>query len=155
MSEEPFHAESGPYFEDFAPGRKFLSKIGRTITDTDNTWFTLLTNNSNQIHFNKDYAQKAFPGEPFNGRPVVNGFLTVAIVSGLLVEYTSVNGFMLGLENLRFLRPVFDGDTIYAECTVSEIRESNKYPESGIVKISTSGFNQRKRRLSNLIEPSW
>ena len=147
MSEEPLHSESGPYYENFVRGTKFLSKVGRTITETDNIWFTLLTNNNNQIHFNKDYVQKTFPGEPFNGKLVVNGFLILAIVAGLLVEYTSVNGFMLGLENLKFLRPVFEGDTIYAECTISDIRESNKYPQSGIVKVSTSGFNQRKEKI--------
>lgn len=147
MSEEKFIAGSGPYFEDFVPGRTFASKIGRTITDADNIWFTLITNNNNQIHFNKDYVQKAFPGEPFDGKLVVNGFLILAIVAGLLVEYTSVNGFMLGLEGLKFIHPAFDGDTIYAECTVSEIRESKKYPDSGIVKVSTSGFNQRKEKI--------
>ncbi|MEM4911701.1 MAG: MaoC family dehydratase, partial [Metallosphaera sp.] len=95
-----------PYFEDFKVGQKFKSKVGRTITETDNIWFTLLTNNSNQIHFNKDYVEKVFPGEPFNGRLVVNGFLTLAIVAGLLVEQTSQNGFMLGIENVKFLHPV-------------------------------------------------
>jgi itaconyl-CoA hydratase len=77
----------------------------------------------------------------------VNGFLVLGIASGLLVQYTSANGFMLGLEKLRFLEPVFEGDTIYAECTVLEARESKSYPESGIVKISTVGYNQRREKI--------
>ncbi|MEM0104833.1 MAG: MaoC family dehydratase [Candidatus Methanomethylicia archaeon] len=136
-----------PYFEDFKVGQKFKSKVGRTITETDNIWFTLLTNNSNQIHFNKDYVEKVFPGEPFNGRLVVNGFLTLAIVAGLLVEQTSQNGFMLGIENVKFLHPVFPGDTIYAEAEVVEVRESKSRPDFGIVKIRTYGYNQKGEKV--------
>ncbi|QGA55254.1 MaoC family dehydratase [Sulfolobus sp. E5-1-F] len=143
MSQE----ESGPFFEDFKVGQKFKSKVGRTITDVDNIWFTLLTNNSNQIHFNKDYTEKYFPGEPFNGRLVVNGFLTLSIVAGLLVEQTSQNGFMLGIENVKFLHPVFSGDTIYAEAEVIEVRESKSRPDFGIVKIRTYGYNQKGEKL--------
>ncbi|MCH4815528.1 MAG: MaoC family dehydratase [Saccharolobus sp.] len=143
MSQE----ESGPFFEDFKVGQKFKSKVGRTITDVDNIWFTLLTNNSNQIHFNKDYTAKNFPGEPFNGRLVVNGFLTLTIVAGLLVEQTSQNGFMLGIENVKFLHPVFSGDTIYAEAEVIEVRESKSRPGFGIVKIRSYGYNQKGEKL--------
>jgi len=139
--------DEAPYFEDFKVGQKFKSRVGRTITETDNIWFTLLTNNSNQIHFNKDYTEKVFPGEPFNGRLVVNGFLTLAIVAGLLVEQTSQNGFMLGLENVRFLHPVFPGDTIYAEAEVIEVRESKSRPDFGIVKIRTYGYNQKGEKV--------
>jgi itaconyl-CoA hydratase len=135
---------SSPYFEDFKVGQKFKSRIGRTITETDNIWFSLLTNNSNQIHFNKDYCEKYFPGDPFRGRLVINGFLTVAIVSGMLVEYTSENGFMLGLNNVKFHHPLFPGDTLYANCEVTDVRESKKRPEkSGIVELKTQGYNQR------------
>ncbi|AAK43235.1 MaoC family dehydratase [Saccharolobus solfataricus] len=143
MSQE----ESGPFFEDFKVGQKFKSKVGRTITDVDNIWFTLLTNNSNQIHFNKDYTEKYFPGEPFNGRLVVNGFLTLTIVAGLLVEQTSQNGFMLGIENVKFLHPVFSGDTIYAEAEVIKVRESKSRPGFGIVKIRSYGYNQKGEKL--------
>ena len=140
-------SSEGPYFEDFKVGQKFKSKVGRTITEADNIWFTLLTNNSNQIHFNKDYTEKFFPGEPFKGRLVVNGFLTLAIVAGLLVEHTSQNGFMLGIENVKFLHPVFPGDTIYAEAEVIEVRESKSRPGFGIVKIRTYGYNQNGEKV--------
>lgn len=126
---------------------RFRSRAGRTVTDADNIWFTLITNNTNQIHFNKDYAEKFFPGEPFKGRMVVNGFFTLATAVGLLVDYTSANGFMLGLDGLRFFTPVFAGDTIYAEGEVTEVRESKSRPEAGIVRIITRAYNQKGERL--------
>src|SRR5436309_2427202 len=92
--------EDGPFFEDFRVGTEMRSKVGRTVTETDNVWFTLLTGNANQIHFNEDYTRRTFPGEPFLGRRVVNGFLTVAIAAGLLVDLTSRNGFQVGPEAL-------------------------------------------------------
>src|SRR5438093_3245885 len=104
--------DDGPFFEDFQVGTEVHGKVGRTVTETDNVCFTLLTGNTNQIHFNEDYTRRTFPGEPFLGRRVVNGFLTIAIAAGLLVDGTSRNGFQVGLEDVRFYRPVFPGDTI-------------------------------------------
>src|SRR5438094_9440884 len=104
--------DDGPFFEDFRVGTEMRSKVGRTVTETDNVWFTLLTGNGNQIHFNEDYTRRMFPGEPFLGRRVVNGFLTVAIAAGLLVDTTSRNGFQVGLENGRLYRTVVPGDTL-------------------------------------------
>jgi len=133
--------EEGPFFEDFRVGLRFRSKVGRTVTETDNVWFTLLTGNSNQIHFNEDYTRRVFPGEPFNGRRVVNGFLTIAIAAGLLVDETSRNGFQVGIDGVRFPRPVFHGDTLYSEAT--EVRESRSRPAFGLVTIHTRGRNER------------
>lgn len=139
--------KQAPYFEDFKVGMKLKGSVGRTVTDADNIWFTLMTNNNNQIHFNQDYVKKYFPGEPFKGRMVVNGFFTLSTVVGLLVEYTSMNGFMLGLDQLKFYRPVFSGDTIYAECEVVEVRESKSRPGMGVVKLLTRGYNQEGEKL--------
>jgi acyl dehydratase len=130
------------YFEDLKPGFKFKSPVGRTLTDVDNIWFSLLTNNVNQIHFNKDYVEKHYSGDPFHGRLVVNGILTLAIAVGL-TSHLSARGFMLGLENVRFRRPVFAGDTIYAEAEVVEARESRSRPGYGIVRLRTKAYNQR------------
>jgi len=135
--------DDGPFFEDFRVGAQVRGKVGRTVTETDNVWFTLLTGNSNQIHFNEDYTRRTFPGEPFRGRRVVNGFLTIAIAAGLLVDGTSRNGFQVGLENVRFSRPVFHGDTIYSEGEVTEVRESRSRPGFGLVRIRTRGLNER------------
>ena len=130
------------YFEDLKPGFKFKSPVGRTLTDVDNIWFSLLTNNVNQIHFNKDYVEKHYSGDPFHGRLVVNGILTLAIAVGL-TSHLSARGFMLGLENVKFRRPVFSGDTIYAEAEVVEARESRSRPGFGIVRLKTRAYNQR------------
>ena len=136
--------DDGPFFEDFQVGTEVHGKVGRTVTETDNVWFTLLTGNTNQIHFNEDYTRRTFPGEPFLGRRVVNGFLTIAIAAGLLVDGTSRNGFQVGLENVRFSRPVFHGDTIYADAKVTEVRESRSRPGFGLVRIRTRGLNERR-----------
>ena len=138
---------SGMYLEDFKPGMKFKGAVGRTVTDADNTWFTLMTNNNNQIHFNADYVRKNYAGEPFRGRMVVNGFFTLATVAGILVGQTSAHGFMLGLTNVKFVNPVFAGDTVYAECKVTAARKSASKKGNGVVRIGTWGYNQKGEKL--------
>src|SRR3989454_2103943 len=111
--------EDGPFFEDFRVGTEMRSKVGRTVTETDNVWFTLLTGNGNQIHFNEDYTRRTFPGEPFLGRRVVNGFLTVAIAAGPLLGTTSPEGVPGGPGGGRFSPPVFHRGTVYSEGPVT------------------------------------
>lgn len=131
---------SGPFFEDFREGDTIRHPVGRTINETDNTWFTLLTCNTNQVHFNKDYAEKTFPGPPFHGRLLVDAMLTLAVVVGLTVEQTSKNAIMLGLTDLKVPNPTFPGDTLYAESKVLKVRPSKSRPEFGIIEIFTRGF---------------
>jgi acyl dehydratase len=135
------------FLEDFAPGMRIRGRVGRTVTDADNIWFTLMTNNGNQIHFNADYASKEFAGEPFKGRMVVNGFFTLATVAGILVEQTSGSGFMLGIDKVRYMKPVFAGDTIYAECEVTRVRRSKSNKRAGIVTLKTWGHNQNGEKV--------
>lgn len=132
----------GPFYEDFTVGQKIRHKQGRTVTDTDNIWFTLLTCNSNQIHYNKDFAERNFSGEPFNGRLVVNSFFTLSTVLGLSVEDTSKNGIMLGMTNFKVIHPTFAGDTLYAETEIIAKRESSSHPTMGLVTVRTRGLNQ-------------
>ena len=127
--------EDGPYYEDIELGSEIRIGQGRTITEADNIWFTLLTNNTNQIHFNRDYTQRYYPGPPFNGRLVVNGLLTLSIAIGLTTRYTSDRGIMLGINNVKFLSPVFPGDTIYVDMEITDKRESRSRPGYGIVSI--------------------
>ena len=133
-------SSAGKYFEDFKEWQVIKQPLGRTVTDVDNIWFTLLTNNSNPVHFNKDYAEKNFPGAPFNGRMLVNAALTFAIIAGLSVEETSKHGVMVGLNNMKLVNPVFGGDTLYAESTVVAARESKSREGMGLVTIKTRGF---------------
>ena len=124
-------------YEDFAVGTVIRHAVGRTVTDTDNSWFTLLTNNSNPIHFDRHYAaQTEF------GQPLVNSTFTLALVVGLTVSDISQNAVNLGWDEVRMPAPVFEGDTIYAETGVLSTRESGSRPNMGIVEIKTTGFKQ-------------
>ena len=127
----------GRFFEDFEIGDVYRCRYGRTVTDADNTWFTLLTNNTNQLHFNTDYAARTTWG-----RPLVNSALTLAIIAGMGVADVSENGFALGWERIELPNPVFAGDTLYSESEVVGVRESASKPERGIVTIQTRGYNQ-------------
>ncbi len=127
----------GRYFEDFTVGDVYRCRYGRTLTETDNTWFTLLTHNSNQIHFNNDYGERT----DF-GRCLINSTLTLALVVGMTVTDVSENGFALGYDEVRMPSPLFAGDTLYADTEVLELRESNSRPGQGIVRVKHRGFNQ-------------
>jgi len=127
----------GRYFEDFEVGDIYRCRLGRTLTEADNTWFTLLTNNTNQIHFNTEYAKRTE-----YGRPLINSALTLAIVAGMGVADVSENGFALGWDQIDLPHPLFAGDTLYSESEVLEKRESRSKPHLGIVKVRTRGIQQ-------------
>ena len=130
----------GRFYEDFDIGDVFRSRIGRTITETDNTWSTLLTMNTNQIHFNAPYAERSRFGQVL----VFSG-LTVALIGGLSVADTSENAAAnLGWTDVKLPNPVFVGDTLWAESEVLDKRESRSKPNVGIVTIRTRGINQRR-----------
>jgi itaconyl-CoA hydratase len=130
----------GRFFEDLSVGDTFRSRLGRTVTDVDNTWFTNLTLNTNQIHFNAHYADRT----QF-GRPLVNSTFTLALVVGLSVSDTSENAAAnLGWQEIRLPKPVFVGDTLWAESEVLAMRESQSNHSVGIVTIRTRGINQRR-----------
>ena len=122
-------------YEDFTTGMVIRHPIGRTVTATDNAWFTLLTNNSNPIHFDRHYAaQTEF------GQPLVNSTFTLSLVVGLSVADISQNAVNLGWQDIRLPAPVFEGDTLYAETEVVSNRESASRPTMGIVEIMTRGY---------------
>ena len=126
---------AGRYFEDFTVGETYKHWPGRTITATDNTWFTLLTMNQHPLHFDFAYAAKS----EF-GRPLVNSCLTLSIVVGMSVSDISQKAIgNLGWNDIRLTAPVFIGDTIYAESEVVAKRESAKRPTQGIVTVRTTG----------------
>src|ERR1044072_9706590 len=101
---------TGPFLEALSVGEVSRSRLGRTVTQANNIFFTLLTNNTNQIHFNEHYAERT----EF-GKPLVNSALTLAIVAGLGVTDTSENGFALGWDKIDLPNPLFEGETIYSE----------------------------------------
>jgi acyl dehydratase len=127
----------GRFFEDFQVGDVYRCRYGRTVTENDNIWFTLLTNNTNQLHFNQDYASRTEWG-----RPLINSALTLAIVAGMGVADVSENGFALGWDEITLPHPLFADDTLYSESEVFETRPSKSRPGQGIVKVETRGYNQ-------------
>jgi acyl dehydratase len=128
----------GRYYEDFAVGDTYKHWPGRTITAADNTWFTLLTMNQHPIHFDEEYAKKS----EF-GKPLVNSTLTLAIAVGMSVQDVSQNAVAnLGWTDIVMPAPVFNGDTLYAESTVLEKRESKSRPKQGIVTVATRAWKQ-------------
>ncbi len=127
------------YLDDFSVGDTYRSDIGRTVIDADNVWFTALTHNTNQMHFNRDYAAATEFGQP-----LVNSLFTLALVHGLSVEDTSKHAVAnLGWNHVRLTTPVFAGDTLYAVTEVVSVRESRSRPGQGIVAVVTRGVNQR------------
>ena len=125
----------GRHFEDFKVGDVYEHRPGRTISEADNTWFTLLTMNTHPLHFDAAYAANT----EF-GRPLVNSCLTLAMVTGMSVSDLSQKAVAnLGWDKVRLTAPVFAGDTIYAESEVLEVRESKSRPTQGIVTVRTTG----------------
>ena len=128
----------GRFYEDFEVGDVYEHPLGRTLTSTDNSWFTLLTQNTAPLHFDQHYAaQTEF------GRPLVNSCLTLALVTGQSVIDVSWNVMAnLGWDEVRLPHPVFEGDTVYSRSEVLEKRESGTRPTVGVVTVRTTGFNQ-------------
>jgi acyl dehydratase len=128
----------GRFFEDFTVGDVYQHTLGRTVTQTDNAWFTLLTQNTAPLHFDQHYAsQTEF------GRPLVNSAFTIALVTGQSVSDVSQNVMAnLGWDEVRLPNPLFEGDTVYSVSEVLETKESRSRPNVGIVTVRTTGYNQ-------------
>ena len=125
-------------YEELEVGAVYTSRFGRTVLEADNVWFSLLTLNTNPIHFDAEYAATT-EWE----RPLVDSTFTLALVTGLSVADVSERGVNLGWDEVRLLKPVFAGDTIRAETEILSKRTSQSRPESGIVRVRTRGLNQR------------
>ena len=125
----------GRYLEDFKVGDVYEHRPGRTISESDNTWFTLITMNQHPLHFDAAYAAKSEWK-----KPLVNSALTLSIVAGMSVSDVSQKAIAnLGWDKIKLSGPVFVGDTIYAESEVLEVRESKSRPTQGIVTVKTTG----------------
>ena len=128
----------GRYFEEFETGAVYEHRPGRTVTATENTWFTLLTMNTHPLHFDERYgAASEF------GRNLVASPFTLALLVGMSVSDVSQKAIAnLGWKEIRLPHPVFAGDTLYAETQVLAKRESRSRPEAGVVTVRTIGRNQ-------------
>ena len=138
VGERRYREVSGLYWEDFTPGDVFEHRPGRTVLDVDNTYFTLLTLNSQQVHFDAAYAAKTEWK-----KMLVDSTFTLALLTGMSVRTVSAKVVAnLGWDKVKATHPVFAGDTLYAESTVLNKRESKSRPTQGIVTVSTRGVNQ-------------
>ncbi|MEM8814062.1 MAG: MaoC family dehydratase [Pseudomonadota bacterium] len=135
VAKNRYRESYGRYFEDFEVGDVYEHRPGRTISEADNTWFTLLTMNQHPLHFDFEYAAKS----EF-GKPLVNSCLTLSIVAGMSVSDISQKTIAnLGWDKIQLTAPVFIGDTLYAESEVLSKRESKSRPTQGIVTVRTTG----------------
>jgi itaconyl-CoA hydratase len=143
VGERRYRETSGLYFEDFEPGDVFEHRPGRTILQVDNTWFTLLTMNTQELHFDAAYAAKTEWK-----KPLVDSTFTLALLTGMSVRTVSAKVVAnLGWDKVKASHPVFAGDTLYAESTVLHKRESKSRPTQGIVTVSTRGLNQDAKEV--------
>ena len=139
VGENRYRERFGRYYEDFKVGDIYEHRPGRTISETDNTWFTLLTMNQHPVHFDAEYARHTEFGQP-----LVVSTLTLSLLVGMSVSDTSQKAIAnLGWTDIRLPRPVFVGDTLTGESEVLAMRESKSRPDQGIVSIRTRGYNQR------------
>jgi itaconyl-CoA hydratase len=130
-----FREAPGLFFEDFNVGDVIEHRPGRTLLEVDNTYITLLTMNSAQIHFDHNYV-----AHTEWKRPLMNSLVTIAIVTGMSVHSISQNAVAnLGWDKVRMPNPVFAGDTLYAETEITGKRESTSRPTQGIVTVHTIG----------------
>src|SRR6266403_913043 len=138
VAPQVYRETSGLYYEDFVVGDTFEHRPGRTITDTDNIWMTLLTLNTQPVHFDANYAAATEWK-----RLLVDSTLTIAMLTGMSVKTVSAKVVAnLGWDKVRATHPVFAGDTLYATSTVLFKRESKSRPTQGIVTVQTRGINQ-------------
>ena len=138
VGQQRYRESYGRYLEDFQVGDVYEHRPGRSITETDNTWFTLLTMNQHPLHFDREYGAKTEFGQV-----LVNSCLTISLVTGMSVSDISQKTIAnLGWDKVRLTGPVFVGDTLYAESTVLAIRESGSRPNQGIVTVESRGLKQ-------------
>ena len=136
----------GLYFEEFAVGQKFAHPIRRTVTEADNVFFTALTHNPAQLHLDEEYGKTT----EFGAR-IVNSLFTLGLMIGISVAETTLGTTVanLGMDEVRFPKPVFHGDTLRIESEVLELRETKSRPQNGIVIFAHRAINQRNEIVAS------
>jgi|SRR5580692_2887709 acyl dehydratase len=131
---------AGLYFEEFSVGQKFAHAIRRTVTETDNVLFTAMTHNPAQLHLDEEYGKTTEFGQR-----IVNSLFTLGLMIGISVHETTLGTTVanLGMDEVKFPKPLFHGDTIHVESEVLELRESKSRPDNGLVLFLHRAINQR------------
>lgn len=138
---------AGLYFEDLQVGQVFRHAIVRTITESDNVWFSAMTHNPARLHLDEQYCRD----HTEFGRRLVNSALTLGMMVGISVGDTTLGTAVanLGWDEVRFPKPLFHGDTIRVETEVAELRESRSRPNAGIVTFLHRAYNQNDELVAH------
>ena len=140
VGDNRYRERFGRYFEDFEQGDIYEHRPNRTLTETDNTWFTLLTMNTHPMHFDAEYAKHS----EFR-KCIICSPLTVAVLAGMSVTDVSQKAIAnMGWTDIKMTHPLFAGDTLSGESEVLNKRESKSRPNAGLITVKTRGFNQDK-----------
>jgi acyl dehydratase len=130
---------AGRYLEEFEIGEVIKHPITRSITESDNVLFSVMTMNPQPLHIDFDYAAKSEWG-----KPLVNSLFTLGLMIGISVHDTTLGTIIanLGMTDTNFPHPVFHGDTIRVETKIVSIRESRSKPDRGVVEMEHTAYNQ-------------
>ena len=143
---------AGLYFEDFSVGQEFRHPLTRTVTEMDNTMFSLLTLNPQPLHIDAHFAEKTEFGQR-----IFNSLYTLGIMIGMTVYDTTMGTTVanLGMTDVRFPKPVFHGDTIRARTIVRTLRASKSRPNAGVVEFEHQAFNQRGEMVATCLRAAF
>ena len=138
---------AGRYFDELEVGQVFRHEIRRTITETDNVWFSAITHNPAYLHLDEEYCRT----ETEFGTRIVNSCFTLSLMVGISVGETTLGTAIanLGWDEVRFPKPVFHGDTIRVETEVAELRASKSRPDQGIVTFIHRAYNQKNELVAS------
>ncbi len=138
---------AGLYFDELTIGQVFQHPIRRTITETDNVWFTAITHNPALLHLDEEYCRT----QTEFGQRIVNSCFTLGLMVGISVGETTLGTAVanLGWDEVRFPKPLFHGDTLRVETEVIELRESKSRPNAGIVTFLHRGYNQKNELVAH------
>lgn len=144
----PNQVVGGKWFDELEVGQVFQHAIRRTLTETDNILFTSMTHNPAQLHLDADYCEK----ETEFGKPLINSLFTLGLVIGISVHETTMGTAVanLGMDNVKFPKPLFAGDTIHVETEIKGLRESKSRPTQGIVTFEHRAYNQKDELVCSL-----
>lgn len=130
---------AGLYLEEFAIGQVIRHPITRTVTESDNVFFSTMTMNPQPLHIDFDYAARSEWG-----KPLVNSLFTLGLMIGISVHETTLGTIVanLGMTDTTFPHPLFHGDTVRVETEIRSIRESKSKPDRGVVEMEHRAYNQ-------------
>lgn len=135
---------AGMYYEEFKVDMQFQHALTRTVTEMDNIMFCAMTHNPQPLHLDEEFARKTEYGQR-----IVNSLFTLGLVIGVTVSDTTLGTTLgnLGMSDIRFLNPLFHGDTVRVETRIKDMRESKSRPTAGLVTFEHTGFNQHGKEI--------